>query len=68
MLRIRIPLKFKPTKPKLTDDHIREACLLAGFFALARGLWLIYPPAAWIACGLILIWLGIPPRPPKGGQ
>lgn len=54
-------------KPKLTEDHIREACLLAGFCSLTYGIWLIYPPAAWVVGGLILVWLGIPPRP-KGGQ
>jgi hypothetical protein len=61
-------MRLKLTKLKLTDDHIREACLLVGFCSLIYGIWLIYQPAAWIVGGLILIWLGMPPRPPKGGQ
>jgi len=48
-----------------TEDYIREACLVAGFLMLAWGLRLIYEPAAWIACGALLIWLGLPPGPPK---
>ncbi|GEA17509.1 hypothetical protein [Moorella sp. E306M] len=55
-------------KLKITDDHIREACLLAGFCLLTYGIWQIYQPAAWIVGGLILVWLGMPPKPPKGGQ
>lgn len=53
---------------RLKEDHVREACLVAGFLMLVRGVWLIYPPAVWIIGGLILIWLGIPPQMPKGGR
>jgi hypothetical protein len=49
-------------KLRLKEEHIREACLVAGLLILVRGVWLIYPPAAWIVGGLILIWLSIPPR------
>lgn len=49
-------------KPKITEDDIREACLVAGFFMVGGGLWLIYPPMALIICGLMLLWLGLPPR------
>jgi hypothetical protein len=43
-------------------DALREACLLAGFVVFVRGAWLVWPPAAWLIAGLILIWLGIPPK------
>ncbi|ELK38811.1 hypothetical protein D478_27756 [Brevibacillus agri BAB-2500] len=49
-------------KPKITLETAREACLLVGFFSLARGLWLIYPPAMWLVCGLLLLWVGFPPK------
>lgn len=55
-------------KFKLTDDHIREACLLAGFCMFGYGLWQIYPPAMFIICGTMLMWAGLPPKPPKGGR
>lgn len=38
------------------------ACLVAGAAALARGLWLIYPPATWVVLGLLLIASGLPLR------
>lgn len=47
---------------KLTEEFLREICLLAGGGALVVGIWQIYRPAAWIAAGLMLIWLGLPPR------
>ncbi len=47
---------------RITEDTLREACLLAGFLMVGRGLWLIYQPAAWIGCGAMLLWLGLPPR------
>lgn len=53
---------------QLKEEYIREACLVAGFFMLVRGIWLIYPPAAWIVGGLILIWFGTPPEMLKGGR
>jgi hypothetical protein len=54
--RIRLPSRAK------TLTIVREACLVAGFFMFARGLWLIYPPAMWIGCGTALVWCGLPPR------
>lgn len=43
-------------------EYIRDACLLAGFLMIARGLWLIYQPAMWIVCGAMVLWVGIPER------
>lgn len=41
-------------------DALREAVLVAGFLMLGRGLWLVYPPAMWLVCGSLLMWLGLP--------
>ena len=49
-------------KPRITEDDVREVCLTAGFFMVGTGLWLIYPPAALIVCGAMLLWLGLPPQ------
>lgn len=49
-------------KLKITVETLREACLVVGFFGLARGLWMIYSPVMWIVCGLILLYVGLPPR------
>jgi hypothetical protein len=54
-------------KLKPSDDAIRELILVAGFFMLGYGLWRIYQPAAYIVCGTLLLWLGLPPRR-KGGD
>lgn len=48
------------------DTFIRETCLVAGFLLLGYGIWLVYPPAAFVICGGLLLWLGLPPR--KGGD
>lgn len=49
-------------KLKLSEDTVREAALVVGFLMAARGLWLVYPPAMWLVCGAMLLWLGLPPR------
>lgn len=43
-------------------EYVRDACLLAGFFMIGYGLWLIYHPVALIVCGAMLLWVGLPPR------
>lgn len=43
-------------------EYVRDACLLAGFLMVARGLWLIYHPAMWVICGAMVLWVGIPER------
>lgn len=53
-------------KLKITEDHIRETCLVAGLFMFGYGLWLVYPPAMFIICGILLMWMGMPPV--KGGR
>lgn len=55
-------------KLKISEDAIREIILIAGFFLFGFGLWLIYQPAAFIVCGALLMWVGLPPRRRKGGD
>lgn len=52
-------------KPKITLDTVRELCLVTGFFVFGGGIWWIYPPAALIVCGALLVWIGLPA---KGGE
>jgi len=47
-------------------DVVREICLLVGFLMFGYGLDLIYRPAMFIVCGLMIIYLGFPPR--EGGD
>jgi hypothetical protein len=42
------------------EDKIKEACLVAGFFMLGAGLWLLHPSAALIICGCLLLYIGLP--------
>lgn len=48
-------------------ETVREACLVAGFLLMGYGLWLVFPPAAFIICGALLIWVGLPPRQRQRG-
>ncbi|MGO4181217.1 hypothetical protein AB4Z17_08555 [Paenibacillus sp. TAF43_2] len=60
----------KEETSKQEFDYIsfaRESCLVAGFFMLGYGIWSIYPPAAWIVCGGLLLWVGFPQKQ-KGGD
>jgi hypothetical protein len=43
-------------------EYVRDACLLAGFLMVGYGLWRIYHPAAWVICGAMVLWVGLPPR------
>lgn len=54
--------KFLSKTGTLMLEYVRDACLLAGFFMIGYGLWLIYPPSALIICGAMVLWVGIPPR------
>lgn len=41
------------------DVNMRDVLVFGGIASAAYGINLIYPPAAWIFCGLALFWLGI---------
>lgn len=43
---------------------LKETCLVAGFLIYGYGAWLIWPPVAYITCGVLLVGIGLP-RPPK---
>lgn len=62
--RFRLPRIRLPSRSVIVDSA-REACLVAGFFMIARGLWLIYPPAMWLVCGAMLMYPALPKRPPR---
>lgn len=46
--------------PKINADTLQELAIVAGFFMLGYGLWQIYPPLAWVICGLLLLMFGAP--------
>ena len=56
--RIRLPSK------DTTYDWLSELAMLAGFLLFGYGLYLIYPPACYIICGISLFVFGFPG---KGG-
>jgi hypothetical protein len=41
------------------DIDIRDVLVFGGIAAAGYGVGMIYPPAAWIFCGLALFWLGV---------
>jgi hypothetical protein len=62
--KLKFPNIRWPSREQI-QDNFKELALIAGFFVLARGLYLIYPAAAWIVSGLVLLWLGWPDRQVK---
>lgn len=58
---------IKKFKIKIPDSFFAETCLMVGFLMLGYGIYLIYHPAAFIVCGALLMWLGLPPRR-RGGD
>jgi len=40
-----------------------DVALVAGLGLLGYGAHLVYPPAAWLTVGGVLVWLGLPTRP-----
>ena len=41
------------------DIDLRDVLVFGGIAAAGYGISMIYPPAAWIFCGLALFWLGV---------
>lgn len=39
-----------------------EALITVGLLLLARGLWLAWPPAAYMVPGAIILWIALPSR------
>jgi len=42
---------------------IHDVLIVAGVGMAAVGLWMVYPPAMFIAVGVGLLWLGMPRLP-----
>ncbi|MGD9276349.1 MAG: hypothetical protein PVJ67_04200 [Candidatus Pacearchaeota archaeon] len=52
--------KLKTFKNNLKDKFgLRDFIILLGMGVLFYGIWLIYPPAAYIASGIGFIYLGV---------
>ncbi len=50
---------------RLKLETVREISLFIGFVSVIYGLWMIYRPLPFIIGGLMLMWVGLPP---KGGD
>ncbi len=59
MIREKL-LKYKEKIPKLEKDSLREVLLLAGFFTFCYGIWQVYPPAAHIVGGALVMYFAAP--------
>ncbi len=49
--------KIKKSLPKL---DFNDFLLLIGVAMLGKGIYMIYPPAMYIAIGVVALWLGWP--------
>lgn len=43
----------------LPDIDVRDVLVFGGIAAAGYGIGMVYPPAAWIFCGLAFFWLGV---------
>jgi len=50
---------IKALKRLNPNVDVRDVCVFGGIGAAGYGIGLIYPPGAWIFCGLSLFWLGV---------
>lgn len=50
--------KLKKNKDKLPE--LRDLLMITGLIMAMYGIYLIFPPAAWIVGGIFLIYLGWP--------
>jgi uncharacterized membrane protein len=48
----------------LKDVELSDVWLILGLTLLAIGLWQVSAAAALAAVGVVLVWIGLPPRPP----
>ena len=49
---------IKKNKEKLPD--MKDLLILLGGLMVGNGLYMVYPPAAWIICGVFIVYLGWP--------
>jgi hypothetical protein len=52
-------MNWQRLKQLLPDIDARDVLVFGGIAAAGYGIGMIYPPAAWIFCGLALFWLGV---------
>ncbi|MCK9518061.1 MAG: hypothetical protein M0R74_03375 [Dehalococcoidia bacterium] len=60
-INLKLP-KIRLPSRDTTYDLLSELAMLAGFFMFGYGLYLIYPPAMFIICGVCLFLFGYPKR------
>jgi hypothetical protein len=58
---IIIKQKVKDFKQKITQIiNIKDMLMIIGLIMVGKGIYMIYPPAAWIVIGGFFIYLGWP--------
>lgn len=50
---------FERIKPMLAWLDLRDCLFFGGLAMVGYGTALVYLPASWIVCGLVLAWLGL---------
>ena len=60
-LNLKLPKIRLPSAEK-TYDLISELAMLAGFLLFGYGLYMVYPPACFIICGICIFIFGFPGR------
>lgn len=51
--------RLKPILAWRPDIDLRDVFVFGGLAMIGNGVAAIYPPAAWIVCGVALFWLGV---------
>lgn len=46
-------------KQLLPNIDMRDVLVFGGIAAAGYGIGMVYPPAAWVFCGLAFFWLGV---------
>lgn len=60
-------MKLRELKGRLTaalarivpEMDMRDVLVFGGIASAGYGIGMIYPPAAWVFCGVMAFWLGI---------
>ncbi|WEG14146.1 hypothetical protein PU629_07215 [Pullulanibacillus sp. KACC 23026] len=61
----------KKRRISISPETVREICLVIGFILLIYGIYQIYKPASFIVGGILILWIGLPPKAPRnqgGGE
>ena len=46
-------------KRHIPNIDLRDVLVFGGIAAAGYGIGMVYPPAAWVFCGLAFFWLGV---------